>query len=182
MELHALHAREATEEIRFDEVYQETAPVVVRTLRRLVPTHLVEDAFQDVFLTVARRLEDFESRSTLKTWVIGIAVRVASDHRRTARRAERRLSALGREVAPRTVTPEQQAVRADQVRLLHRVLEEMRDEHREVLVLVELEQMAASEVAKLLVLNPNTLYSRLRAARAEFNGIVVRFRQGEAEP
>jgi RNA polymerase sigma-70 factor, ECF subfamily len=150
----------------FNVVYRETAPLVLRMLRRLVPAEAVEDAAQDVFLTVARRLGDFEGRSRASTWVVGIVIRTAADHRRSRRRADRRHAAYGAEPVDEVRSPEQHAVQGERVRLLHRVLDAMKDEHREVFVLMELEQIEARDVGEHLGLNRNTVYSRLRAARA----------------
>ena len=55
----------------------------------------------------------------------------------------------------------------------------MKDELREVFVLAELEQLPGPEIAQLLGLNSNTMHSRLRAARAEFNVLVRRERAKE---
>ncbi len=164
---------------RFERIYQETAPIVVRSLRRLVPPSCVEDAAQDVFLTVARRLDDFQGRSKASTWVYGIVLRVASDHRRALRRGERRTTALAAEPPPSSRNPERQAEQASSLRMLHRVLGAMRDELREVFVLAELEQVPGPEIAQLLGLNANTMHSRLRAARSEFNVLVRRERAKE---
>ncbi len=43
------------------------------------------DAAQDVFLVALRRLDDFEGRSSLTTWLYGICVRVAHGYRRRER-------------------------------------------------------------------------------------------------
>lgn len=160
----------------FNLIYRETAPLVLRMLRRLVPADAVEDAAQDVFLTVARRLDDFEGRSRASTWVVGIVIRTAADHRRSRRRADRRHTAFGAEPQDEVRSPEQHAVQGERVRLLHRVLDAMKDEHREVFVLMELEQIEAREVGEHLGLNRNTVYSRLRAARAEFDRELTRLR------
>jgi len=58
--------------------------------------------------------------------------------------------------------------RAEEVRLLHRILDRLDDDKRAVFVLAELEQMTAPEIAEALSVNLNTVYSRLRAARAAF--------------
>ena len=61
------------------------APFVWRTLRHLgVAESDLDDVCQDVFVTVNRRLESFEGRSLVRTWIYGICLRVASDHRRRA--------------------------------------------------------------------------------------------------
>lgn len=136
---------------------------------------------QDVFLVVARKLPEFEGRSRMSTWVYGIVLRVAADHRRAHRRRVRREDALALEPAPECApSPEHAAVRAEGKRVLHAILDAMSDEHREVFVLAEIEQVPGPEIAELLALNTNTMHSRLRAARAEFEGLRKRYAKGDA--
>ena len=74
----------------FTAVYEEHFAFVWRSMRRLgVPDRLLDDAAQDVFIVVHRRLGEFEGRSTLKSWLFAIARRVAHDHRRRVGRKER---------------------------------------------------------------------------------------------
>ena len=71
----------------FERVYDECFAMVWRGLHRLgVPDALVDDATQDVFLKVHCHLHEFEGRSSVRSWVFGIAVNVAREHRRRARR------------------------------------------------------------------------------------------------
>jgi len=64
----------------FEEAYEQLFDFVWRSLRRLgVPAASIDDAVQDVFVVIHRRLADFEGRSALKTWAFGIALRVAGD-------------------------------------------------------------------------------------------------------
>lgn len=166
---------------RFDAVYRETSPLVFRALRRLVPESCVDDAVQDVFLVVARKLDEFEGRSKTSTWVYGIVLRVAADHRRAYKRRKRREQALALEPEPEPVaSPEAAHRNAEGKRILHAILEAMDDDLREVFVLTEIEQLPGPEIASLLGLNPNTMYSRLRTARAEFEAIMKRMRASEA--
>src|SRR5689334_12643471 len=66
----------------FDAIYGEYFRSIWRTLRRLgVTPEQLDDAAQDVFLVVHRRLTSFDGRS-LRGWLYAIAVRVASDYRR----------------------------------------------------------------------------------------------------
>jgi len=157
----------------FEEIYAGHFDFVWRSLRRLgVPVAEVNDATQEVFIVVHRRLQDFEARSALKTWLFGISLRVASDRRRSARR--RPEAPLGRDVpAPAFTDPHEAAARAQAVRVLYSLLEELSDEKRQVFVLAELEQMTAPEIAEALSINLNTVYSRLRAARREFDAALT---------
>src|SRR5262245_25709599 len=81
------HAPDAGALVSFEALYDEHFDFVWRTVRRLgVPEALVDDAVQEVFLVVHRRLGSFEGRSSLKTWICAIVTRVASDSRRSVRR------------------------------------------------------------------------------------------------
>jgi RNA polymerase sigma-70 factor (ECF subfamily) len=157
----------------FDALYREHFRFVWRTVRRLgLQGSSVDDVVQEVFLVVHRRLDDFEGRSSAKTWLYGIVRRVVSDHRRTLRRKP----ALAGEAPPADFDamacadqgPDASVEQAERVRLLRRLLAELEDDKREVFILAELEGLTMAEIAEALDVNPNTIASRLRAARREF--------------
>ena len=54
---------------------------------------------------------------------------------------------------------------------LVRLLQELDQDSREVFVLAELEEMTAVEIGEVLQLSPNTVSSRLRAARRAFDSV-----------
>src|SRR5687767_4756436 len=77
-----------------DEIYERYFDFVWRNVRRMgVPAEAVDDAVQDVFLVVHRRLAEFEGRSAMETWLFGILMRVARDHRRSFKRRVAKLGA-----------------------------------------------------------------------------------------
>ncbi len=160
----------------FAEVYETHFDFVWRSARRLgVPEANVDDVVQDVFVTVYRRLSHFEGRSQLKTWIFGILRHTVRDMRRSMRRKP--VEAL--EYDPHDVhnpTPHDVAARGEGQRMLHAVLDTLDDEQREVFVLSELEQLSAPEIASALDVNVNTVYSRLRAARQNFEVALKRIR------
>jgi RNA polymerase sigma-70 factor, ECF subfamily len=168
----------------FEEVYDEHAEFVWRSLRRLgVADASVDDALQEVFVVVHRRLGEFEGKSALRTWLFGIVLRVARNQRRSARRHAPEL-ALAAEVdddlpSPDTRTPEGQAADAEAVRTLYALLDQLDEDKREVFVLADLEEMSAPEIAAALSLNVNTVYARIRAARLAFEQAVARHRAQE---
>lgn len=70
-----------------EEIYEEHADFVWRTLRRLgVPEGDAPDATQEVFLAVHRTLAQFEGRSSIATWLFTICRSVERDRRRRAHR------------------------------------------------------------------------------------------------
>jgi len=153
----------------FEQIYDEYFEFAWTNLRRLgVRGADLEDAVQGLFIVVHRRLGQFAGRSSLKTWLAGIAWRVASEHRRHESRKGGALP-LPEDLQSRDRDPHRAAVHAEALRLLDRVLGQLDDDKRAVFVLAELEQMSVPEIAEALSVNLNTVYSRLRAARREFN-------------
>jgi RNA polymerase sigma-70 factor (ECF subfamily) len=112
--------------------------------------------------------------------VYGIVVRVARDYRRTARRKGTRPGPDPDEV-PDVSTPgaQEQLEQREAVALLDQLLHSLQDDRREVLVLVELERMTIPDIARLLGANVNTVYTRLRAARRDFEQALARHRARE---
>jgi RNA polymerase sigma-70 factor (ECF subfamily) len=171
----------------FEEVYAEHFPFVWRSVRRLgVDTSAVDDTVQEIFLVVHRRLSEFEARASMKTWLFGIVLRVVRQHRRTLRRKPAQLGGaaamdpdveLVRDSAGRG--PHEQMAEREAVRTLHAILDQLDDERREIFVLAELEQMTVPEIAEAVEANVNTVYSRLRAARRDFDQAVLRHRARE---
>jgi RNA polymerase sigma-70 factor (ECF subfamily) len=156
--------REATP--TFKEVFDEHAPYVWRTLRRLgVHDADAKDLCQEVFVVVHRRLPDFDGTSSVKTWLCGIAIRVASQYRRRSRHHREELASDLPEVAQ----PAEQETELRKTELLHRldaVLDQLDEHKRTVFVLYELEELTMNEIAPLLGCPLQTAYSRLHAARA----------------
>lgn len=161
--------------LSFDAIYEQHFAFVWRTVRRLgVADRNVDDAVQDVFIVVHRRMSEFEGRSTLKTWLFGIARRVAHDHRRRAMRKENDRELPDVVADDHAPSPRDVAETAEAVRVLHDLLAALPEDQCEVFVLAELEQMTAPEIAEAIEAKVNTVYSRLRLARAAFNKAVAR--------
>jgi RNA polymerase sigma-70 factor (ECF subfamily) len=174
----------APSQIGFEQVYSENFSFVWRSVRRLgVDPSAVDDSVQEIFLVVHRRLGEFEGRASMKTWLFGIVLRVVRQYRRTLRRKPAQLGGAAamdpdvdqvRDAAERG--PHEQIAEREAVRTLHAILDQLDDEKREVFVLAELEQLTVPEIAEAVEANVNTVYSRLRAARKEFDQAVVRHR------
>jgi RNA polymerase sigma-70 factor, ECF subfamily len=170
----------------FGAVYDAHFAFVWRSVRRLgVEEAAVDDVVQDVFLVVHRQLPGFRGDSSIRSWLFAIASRVVRDSRRSLRRKPGNLGGSGRvcddvdlfaDAAP---SPQEQAAAAEAVRTLHAVLDGMSKERREVFILAELEQMTVADIAAAVNVNANTIYSRLRAARADFERALIRVRAND---
>jgi RNA polymerase sigma-70 factor (ECF subfamily) len=147
----------------------------------------VDDVVQHVFWVASRRFHQFRpdyARGAAKAWVMAILRRVVSEHRRYTRRKSPYLHSPRAD--PETLAdsrhqgPHETLVRIEAARLVRRVIDELAEDKREVFVLAELEHLPVSEIAAALGLNANTVSSRLRAARREFERAASRYRLHEA--
>ena len=173
--LPATAAVHTEQELDFTALYEGHFDFVWRSVRRLgVVDALLDDAVQDVFVVVHRRLHDFEGRSTVKSWIFGIARRVAKDYRRRASRKDRGKVPADGLADLRELGPAELAQRAEARQLLYNMLDGLDEQKREVFVLAELEEMTVPEIAEAIGANVNTVYSRLRAARRAFEQQVTR--------
>jgi RNA polymerase sigma-70 factor (ECF subfamily) len=155
--------------MQVDRIFREHGPFVWRALRRLgVAPSDADDACQEVFVVVYRKLGEYEGRAQMRTWLYGIAVRVAAAHRRKAH--TKREIPTEEPVAPETAsltTPEGEAADREALALLDKALDELDEEKRAVFVLYEVEGLEMPEVAEALSCPVQTAYSRLHAARKD---------------
>lgn len=165
------------QERRFRMVYDAHVAFVWRSLRRLgVLDRDIEDKCQEVFVVAYRRWADFvDLGHGPRAWLFQIALRVASDARRHRRRhpvdPDGGLAQDRQAVDP----PQAKAVaRRQAIDLLDRALASIEIGRRAVLVLHEIEQMTAPEIARTLEIPLNTVYSRLRTARQELEAEITR--------
>jgi RNA polymerase sigma-70 factor (ECF subfamily) len=175
---------EATgERLTFDEIYAEYFEMVWCAARRLgTPDANVDDVAQDVFLVLHRRLADYDGQGSLRSWIYGIVVRVVRDHQRTFRRKGARCVPLASDANGEAPVPSPEpapsdvAERNEAFALLCALLDELEQDKRELLVLSELEEMTAPEIAEVIGAPVQTVYSRLRAARKAFDQAHARHR------
>lgn len=153
--------------VAFSQLYQRHRTFVRRVLRRVrVPPAQIDDAEQDVFVAVFRHLDRFEGRSSIRTWLFRITVRVGV---RYCQRAARLGAPLSHEpLAGAVFDPELRTTHRDALRLIERCLDRLDDDKWMVFVLSDIDGQTGQTIADTLGLPLNTVYSRLRRARREF--------------
>jgi RNA polymerase sigma-70 factor (ECF subfamily) len=128
-----------------------------------------EDVLQETFLGAFNRLSAFEGRSSVKTWLVRILLNHASKFRRS--RKVRRTDPLPEQLGPAAGSERYAAnspAAAVQSRIdVQQMLDTLSPEHREVIVLRELQQMSYEEIAETLRVPRGTVESRLHRARQE---------------
>jgi RNA polymerase sigma factor (sigma-70 family) len=159
-----VHGTAAVETLRpFAQLYADQFRFVWSLAARLgVPPAQREDVAQEVWLTVHRRLHTLRPEASARGWVAAITRKVASRHHRTHHRAERKLAALAEvEGGRRSPTGER-----DSFALVDDALARMDPTQRDVFLLAHVEELSGPEIAEVVGAPLNTVYSRLRLARA----------------
>jgi len=166
----------------FAELYESCFAFAWRAARRLgTPEANLDDVVQEIFIVAYKRQDQFEGRSSVKTWLYGIVFNVVRAHRRELR-AKHPHALLGEpcadldQLVDTADGPDERAAKNEAARFLDRFLESLDDDRRDVFVMAELEQLSAPEIAALLGAPLNTVYSRLRLARLELSKAVARHR------
>jgi RNA polymerase sigma-70 factor (ECF subfamily) len=161
----------------FRALYDDHVDFVWRNLRRLgVHESDIEDRTQEVFVVAHRRFDEFEDRGHgPRAWLFQIVLRVASDARRHRRRHPEDPDG-GDATGRASVDPTQgdALARREALCQLDAALETVDVGRRAVLVLHEIEEMTAPEIAQVLSIPLNTVYSRLRVARLELEAALAR--------
>jgi RNA polymerase sigma-70 factor, ECF subfamily len=166
----------------FSTLYRCEFSYVWNTLRRLgAPARDLEDLAHDVFVVVHRHLADYDPARPVRPWLFGIAMRVLADFRRVRRSQCEIPSEVGDAVdgAPR---PDMQLAESEARAVLMNALDGLDLDRRAVFVMHELDEIAAPEIAAALAIPLNTVYSRLRLARADVVASIRRFRAKEPVP
>lgn len=138
----------------------------------------VEDLAQQVFLKVYLSLPRFDLRSTFSTWLYKVTVNECLDHLR--KKKVRKLvyeSDLSEEQVRQMETFEQGAAgshrhavadasqRAEMRQVVERLLDEIGEQDRLMMILKEVEGFSVEEIGEILGLNVNTVKVRLFRAR-----------------
>ena len=153
------------------QIHDEYADFVWRSLQRLgVSTANLEDALQDVFMVVHRRLDSYDATSKLSTWLFGICLRVASSYRRRAYVKHEQGDLAECEAVDQrpSANPEEHVLRREAERRLQVSLDAMALERRAVFVMFEIEGLPVHAIAEMLGIPTGTVHSRLHKARIEF--------------
>ena len=132
------------------------------------------DIVQEVFIRAFASLDSFKGASSFYTWLYRIALNATTDFRRKQARRfqsvpEQPLSEIGRgamqAAAPGEEGPEGQLYRKELAAMVRKALGTLGKEHREVMVLREINGLSYAEIAEVTGVTIGTVMSRLHYAR-----------------
>jgi RNA polymerase sigma-70 factor, ECF subfamily len=146
-------------------LYHRHGTALLRYLLQLTPDHaLAEDILQDTLLAVWKSAGSYGSRASVRTWLFGIARRQAHNHLRRRGVAWEPVDALYDMPAP-DPEPEDAMLANVEREALIEAIRDLVPAHREVLVLVLVDDLSYQEAADVLGVPVGTVKSRLNHAR-----------------
>jgi RNA polymerase sigma factor (sigma-70 family) len=160
--------RDPAGEAAFAALVARHGPMVLGACRQLLgDRHLAEDAFQAVFLVLARKAGSIRDPDLLGNWLYGVALRTSRKARvRRARRRKGEEDRSMRDPGPRSIAPAEQPILArEQAEALHDEIERLPGAFRLPIVLCYFEGLTLDEAARRLRCPAGTLRSRLARAR-----------------
>jgi RNA polymerase sigma-70 factor (ECF subfamily) len=150
-----------------DQIAEELSPPLLRYLGRYTgDTDLAEDLLQETLIRIARGLPSFDGRAKLKTWAFSIATRVAADY---FRQPAHRMRIVDVAEAPELPDPdpsvEQRLVVDEMSVCVRQVIDSLPEDYRAALVLHDLEDLTAAQVAEVEECSLATAKIRIHRAR-----------------
>lgn len=156
----------------YDALVDKYQDRLFNTLMRVTGSHhTAEDLAQDAFVQAFRKLGTFQGKSAFYTWLYRIAFNLAmSDARRrrplTCLDGDENSQHLA-EPADAYASPRDRAEAREQVELVQTAISELADEHRQIVVLREIEECDYQQIAEILEIPIGTVRSRLFRAREQ---------------
>jgi RNA polymerase sigma-70 factor (ECF subfamily) len=165
------------DEKAFSEIFVRHRGDVTRLVYRVIgPTADVEDVVQDVFVHVYRSIVKFRGDAKFSTWLYRLTMNVARMHLRRGRSRPRfadvEVPERPRDAAP-PETPDVIHERGLRVRALYALLDQLSEKKRTVLILHDLEGMAAKDIAEVVDAPVLTVRTRLFYARKELYAAIA---------
>ena len=169
----------------YEEVTERFAPQIYRLAYGITQDSMdAQDITQDVMLTIFRRVDEFEGRSSIQTWLYRIAVNASLDRVRSRQRRQETVSID--EYLP-SFTPEgmhaEEIVDWSELPLDHLLMQESQQKLQEsinslpedlkvVLVMKDVEGFHLKEICDILELSLPAVKSRLHRARLALRGML----------
>ncbi len=178
--------RDATGEAAFAALVARHGPMVLGVCHRFLgDRHHAEDAFQAVFLVLARKALSIRDHNRLSTWLYGVAIRTArnANVRVALQRRNEEGDAMGRPrassglsaaVEPMVQPAEQSILDREQAEILHNEIDRLATRFRLPVVLCYFEGLTLDEAARRLRCPSGTLRSRLARARNKLRRGLIR--------
>ncbi len=164
------HERSAALRAEFDRLFAElSTPIFNYALHMVGDADRAADIAQDTFIKAFRKLDTLSSATSTRTWVYRIATNTAIDEIRRRRHVTRLPVEEGQpfQSADPQPGPEAQAMGSVLDERISRALLRLRPNHRQCLLLSDLEEMNAQQIGEMMRMSPGAVRVLLCRARGE---------------
>lgn len=141
----------------------------------------VLDVSQETFLKVYKSIGSFNGESEFSTWLYRIAKNTALDFVRRRKSASISIDSSGEEGEGFDIpdestyaSPEKTALKNEKSKVLHKAIGCLSEEHREIIILRDLNDYSYEEIADMLNIESGTVKSRLHRAREALRKILLK--------
>lgn len=164
-------------------LYDRHGPTLFGLLLRILNDRSeAEDVLQDVFVQVWQEACRFdESRGRPFTWLVTIARSRAIDRVRARGSRDRKESEASRTSWEAVYDIADDAIRSEESEMIHRALNEIPEEQREVLLLAYFQGLSQSEIAARTGAPLGTIKTRMRAGIKRLKAILCQRIRGRGD-
>ena len=156
-----------------DEVYREHRAALHGFARRFIGDAAVaEDLVHDVFVALPAAIRRFRGDSSLRTFLMAIALRRGHKHVRAASRRRAAMAKLAEQPVAPTPRPDVPLARQQLAATLYRALDRLPDDQRAAFVLCEIDQLTAAEAGVIAGAPEATMRTRLFHARKKLRALL----------
>lgn len=131
---------------------------------------IAEDISQEVFISCYKHLDQFEERSSYKTWLYRITVNKCKDHLKSW--SYKNLFSVEFSKLYTLISSDRKETEVDLDQEIFKKVMNLSLKHREVIILHYYEDLSIQEIADLLKQNPNTIKTRLHRGRSKLKQIL----------
>ncbi|MFI5181483.1 MAG: RNA polymerase sigma factor [Thermoanaerobaculia bacterium] len=160
------------------ELFRRYSEPILRYADRLLGSRAeAEDVTQEVFLKAIVRVEQYDGRAPVASWLFAIAANACRDRlRKSGRRASVPLESVAEPTSPGP-SPDRVLVESERRRLVRRALAALSDEQREALVLARFHGMPYIEIARTLEISEGAVKTRIFRAMEKLKDV---FSEGDS--
>ena len=177
-EYNLIQAARNGDQAAFGELVQQYQKRVFALAVRMCPTpELAEEAAQEAFLAAWQGLPFFRGDSAFATWLYRLTSNACVDLLRKENRHQGPSlddESVSAEVPDPTPTPEKAVEQQELRRQIEAGLQTLSPEHREVLILREIQQLSYDEIADVLSLDLGTVKSRINRGRRQLREFLLK--------
>ena len=146
--------------------------------------HDASDLVQDAFVQALVKLDTFRGDARFYTWLYRIAMNLSLSQRRKRRpvaSVDAAKEQVGEEPIDEDQGPETELVQKERAQLVQQALLQLGEEHRQILVLREMESFSYEQIGEILSVPVGTVRSRLFRARVQLKDQLQSMMQGELD-